>query len=247
MAKAVCGFHAIEEALKAGKGGGTLYISRGSARIDSLVQIAEQKRISVKRESDEVLTKLVGKENEHRGAVYLQQPTKKKYKDVSDFIQSFDTENPQKAVVLILDGITDPHNLGAILRSADQFNVDLVVLPERRSVKLNTTVNKTSAGASAYIPVIVVKNLRRSLSELKKAGFWVYGADVQGTMLQNADFDSRSVLVVGAEGKGLSKLILEECDQVVTIPTSGHVDSLNVSVAAGIVLYELRRQEQKST
>ena len=243
MAKAVCGFHAIEEALKAGKGGGTLYVSRSSARIDALVQLAEQKRISVKREGDEALSKMAGQENEHRGAVYLQQPARRKYKDVGDFLQSLETENRQKAVVLILDGITDPQNLGAILRSADQFNVDLVVLPERRSAKLNTTVNKTSAGASAYIPVVVVKNLRRSLGELKKAGFWVYGADVQGTMLQNADFDPRSVLVMGAEGKGLSTLILKECDQVVTIPTGGHVDSLNVSVAAGIVLYELRRQE----
>jgi 23S rRNA (guanosine2251-2'-O)-methyltransferase len=174
--------------------------------------------------------------------VYLQRLVKTKFKDVKAFIESVESMELKNSVVLVLDEITDPQNLGAILRSADQFGVDLVVLPERRSAKLSSTVNKTSAGASAYISVVVVKNLRRSISELKAAGFWVYGADIKGTKLQNVEFAERAVVVLGAEGKGLSRLILEECDHVVTIPTSGRVDSLNVSVAAGIMLYELRRQ-----
>ncbi len=239
MQNVIFGFHAIEEALRSGKGRGTLYVSRKSSRIESLVELAEQKNIPVKREGDDTLAKLAGKNAEHRGAVYVQKVTRKRYKDLSDFIESSGEQQP--SLVLVLDGITDPQNLGAILRSADQFGVDLVLLPERRSARVNTTVNKTSAGASSYVPVVVVKNLRRSISDLKQAGYWVYGADVQGLPLHSVDFTDRAVLVMGAEGKGLSRIILEECDRTATIPTSGHVDSLNVSVAAGIILYEMRR------
>lgn len=241
MQNIICGFHAIEEALRAGKGRGTLYVSRKSSRIESLMELARQKNMSVKREGDDTLTKLAGKDTEHRGAVYVQTVVKKKFKDVKEFIDSVESQQLQKSLVLVLDGITDPQNLGAIMRSADQFGVDLVVLPERRSAKINTTVNKTSAGASAYVPTLVVKNLRRSISELKEAAFWVYGADAAGKALHEVDFADRAVLVMGAEGKGVSRLILEECDQTAAIPTSGHIDSLNVSVAAGIILYELRR------
>ncbi|MFW5710890.1 MAG: 23S rRNA (guanosine(2251)-2'-O)-methyltransferase RlmB [Spirochaetota bacterium] len=239
MQNVIFGFHAIEEALRSGKCTGTLYVSRKSSRIESLVELAEQNNIAVKRAGDDTLSKLAGKTAEHRGVLYVQTAAKKRYKDLSDFIESYGQQQP--SLVLVLDGITDPQNLGAILRSADQFGVDLVLLPERRSAKVNTTVNKTSAGASSYVPVVVVKNLRRSISDLKQAGYWVYGADVQGLPLQSVDFADRAVLVMGAEGKGLSRIILEECDQTATIPTSGHVDSLNVSVAAGIILYEMRR------
>lgn len=240
MQNVICGFHAIEEALRAGKGKGTLYVSRKSSRIESLTELARQKNTSVKHAGDDTLTKLAGKNNEHRGAVYVQTLVKKKFKDVKEFIDSVESQQ-QKSLVLVLDGITDPQNLGAIMRSADQFGVDLVVLPERRSARINTTVNKTSAGASSYVPTVVVKNLRRSLSELKEAAFWVYGADAEGKPLHEVDFADRAVLVMGAEGKGLSRLILEECDLTAAIPTAGHIDSLNVSVAAGIILYELRR------
>lgn len=237
----ICGFHAIEEALRSGKGRGTLYVSRKSSRIQSLIQLAEQKQIPVKYEGDDSLTKLAGKSTEHRGAVYVQTVTKKRFKDLKEFLESIEAQQGRDVLVLVLDGITDPQNLGAILRSADQFGVDLVVLPERRSARVNTTVNKTSAGASSYVPVIVVKNLRRSINELKDAGFWIYGADVAGSPLHSVDFADRAVLVMGAEGKGLSRLLLEECDHIATIPTTGHIDSLNVSVAAGIILYEMRR------
>ncbi len=244
MQKVIYGFHAIEEALRAGKGRGTLHVSRKSGRIEALIQLAEQKHIPVKHAGDDSLAKLAGKGVEHRGAVYVQTVTKKRFKDLQEFLDSVEEQHQQDTLVLVLDGITDPQNLGAILRSADQFGVDLVVLPERRSAKVNTTVNKTSAGASSYVPVIVVKNLRRSISDLKEAGFWVYGADVEGSPLHTVDFAGQAVLVMGAEGKGLSRLILEECDHTATIPTSGHVDSLNVSVAAGIILYEMRRPRE---
>lgn len=241
MQNVICGFHAIEEALRAGKGRGTLYVSRKSSRIESLTELARQKKVTVKHAGDDILTKLAGKNNEHRGAVYVQTVVKKKFKDVKEFIDSVESQPQQNSLVLVLDGITDPQNLGAIMRSADQFGVDLVVLPERRSARINTTVNKTSAGASSYVPTVVVKNLRRSLSELKEAAFWVYGADAEGQPLHEVDFADRAVLVMGAEGKGLSRLILEECDLTAAIPTAGYIDSLNVSVAAGIILYELRR------
>jgi 23S rRNA (guanosine2251-2'-O)-methyltransferase len=146
-------------------------------------------------------------------------------------------------VVLVLDEITDPQNLGAILRSCDQFSVSLVVIPERRSVQVNETVVKVSSGAAQYVPVSVVTNINRELEYLKANGFWVYGADMGGKVTYKTVFPKKTVLVMGNEGKGLSQLTQKLCDMLVSIPMTGHIDSLNVSVAAGILLYEIRRQQ----
>lgn len=142
---------------------------------------------------------------------------------------------------MVLDGITDPHNLGAILRSADQFGADLVLIPERRSVQANETVVKVSSGAAQYVPVAVVTNLNRELEYLKKNGFWVYGADMKGNSSYEEKFSDRTVIVMGSEGDGMSSLVKKNCDYIVSIPMQGHIDSLNVSVAAGILMYEYRR------
>ncbi len=148
------------------------------------------------------------------------------------------------ALILLLDQINDPHNLGAILRSADQFGAELVILPTRRAARETQTVLKTSAGASLYVPVASVPNLAAGLEAAKEAGFWVYGADLDGQRLEAVRFEGRVALVLGSEGTGLRRLVRERCDALVRIPSGGHVDSLNVSVAAGILMYEVRRQQR---
>jgi 23S rRNA (guanosine2251-2'-O)-methyltransferase len=147
--------------------------------------------------------------------------------------------------VLILDGITDPHNLGAILRSCDQFAVDMVIIPERRSVQANETVIKISSGAAQYVPLAPVININREIDLLKDNGFWVYGADMNGDSSYETKYANRTVIIMGNEGSGISRLSREKCDFISSIPMTGHIDSLNVSVAAGILLYEVRRSVKK--
>lgn len=152
----------------------------------------------------------------------------------------------KRTTVVILDSVTDPHNVGAILRSADQFGAALVILPERRSandVSQNEVIARSSAGAASWVPVSVVANLARAARLLKEAGFWVYGADAGGVQIQDGTFAQNSVLIMGSEGNGIARLLKEECDTIVSIPTCGRIDSLNVSVAAGVLLYEIYRQE----
>jgi 23S rRNA (guanosine2251-2'-O)-methyltransferase len=147
---------------------------------------------------------------------------------------------------LILDEITDPHNYGAILRSCDQFGVDMVVTRNRRTAKHADIIATTSAGAAAWVPAAEVANLPRAVDELKEAGFWIYGADAAGEAVYAKDLRGRAALVLGGEGTGISRLLREKCDALVAIPTRGRIDSLNVSVAAGILLYEARRQRRNN-
>ena len=144
--------------------------------------------------------------------------------------------------VLILDGITDPQNFGAILRVADGFGVDLVVIPQHESVGLTPAAVKASAGASQWVPVAQVTNLARAIEALKKEGYWVYAAAAEGDRPDQIDFHGKVALVMGNEGKGIRRNVLEHCDRTVTIPMRGHVDSFNVATAAAILCYEVRRQ-----
>ena len=149
-----------------------------------------------------------------------------------------------RCIVVILDSITDPHNVGAILRSCDQFGASLVVIPEHNSasdIAGNEVIGRTSAGASAWVPVAIVNNLVRAAEQLKQAGFWVFGADAGGQNCRTIDFPSKSVLIMGSEGTGIATLLEKQCDTIVSIPTCGKIDSLNVSVAAGVLLYELSK------
>ena len=146
--------------------------------------------------------------------------------------------------VLILDSLTDPQNFGAILRVADGFGVDLVVLPEHDSVGLTPVAVKASAGASEWVPVAQVTNLSRAIETLKKGGYWIYAAAENGERPDAIDFTGKVALVVGNEGKGIRRNVLEHCDRVVTIPMGGHVESFNVATATAILCYEVRRQQQ---
>ncbi len=245
MGEKIYGHHAIEEALKKAGMGSTLFVERGrSEKLDNLIREARLTgKVAVKKVSrDELSRMLPGADlrgalldmgGPRRGASRLQEI------GVEEFCSSLPEE--AGALVLILDGITDPHNLGAILRSADQFGVSLVIIPERRSVQANETVVKVSSGAAQYVPISVVTNLSRAIATLKDNGFWIYGADMAGESSYTIDFARRTAIVMGSEGDGISQLVRKNCDHIVSIPMRGHIDSLNVSVAAGILLYEFRR------
>lgn len=245
MGERIYGYHAIEEGLKKAFAGSTLYLMRsGGERLNKLEFKAQcTGKVAVKKVSRDELDRMAPGVD-HRGAILdLGGPRKgaSRLKEVSveDFISSL--EDGRDYLVLMLDGITDPHNLGAILRSADQFGADLVVIPERRSVQANETVVKVSSGAAQYVPLAVVTNLTRALEKLKDNGFWVYAADMNGSSSYEEKFSSRSVLVMGSEGSGISSLVRKNSDYVVSIPMRGHIDSLNVSVAAGILMYQYRK------
>ena len=147
-------------------------------------------------------------------------------------------------LAVVADGVTDPANLGSITRSADQFAADLVLTPRRRTARVDDTVMRMSAGAAAHVATVTVANVAAALAQLKAFGCWIYGADLKGEPLDQVRFPPRVALVVGAEGGGLHTLVRSRCDHLVRIPTAGQVDSLNVGVATGILMYEVRRQQR---
>ena len=146
------------------------------------------------------------------------------------------------ALIVVADGITDPANLGSITRSAEQFGADLLVVPGRRAARFGDTVMRVSAGAAAHVTTVSVPNVAAALEQLKRAGFWIHGADLAGEPLDQVRFAPRVALVLGSEGSGLHELVRRRCDHLLRIPTTGKLDSLNVAVAAAILMYEIRRQ-----
>ena len=156
--------------------------------------------------------------------------------------------NGNKQYFLILDGIVDPHNLGAILRTADATNIDGIIIPKNRSVSLNNTVAKVSTGSIEYVKVIEVNNINRCIDALKEKGFWIYGTDMNKDLnYTSIDINTSVAIVIGNEGEGMSRLVKEKCDYIISIPMLGHVNSLNASVSASLILYEiLRKKDFKS-
>jgi 23S rRNA (guanosine2251-2'-O)-methyltransferase len=166
-----------------------------------------------------------------------------RYAEVSDILEAARAKE-EDPFIFILDGIEDPHNLGAIIRTADLAGAHGVIIPKDRAVGLTATVAKASAGAINYVPVAKVTNLARTMEDLKDEGLWFTGADMDGEIMYESDLKGPMGLVIGAEGRGLSRLIKERCDRIVSIPTAGHIDSLNASVAAGILAFEVVRQRR---
>jgi 23S rRNA (guanosine2251-2'-O)-methyltransferase len=206
-----------------------------SARHQRLIAEAKTKNVSVRNLPADQIDRLAGR-GVHNGVVA--EVSQQAYVDFDDVIAAEKTK-----FVLILDGITDPQNLGAILRVADGFGVHLVVIPEHDSVGLTPVAVKASAGASQWVPVAEVTNLARAIEALQKRGFWVYAAAEEGDAPSAIDFSGRVALVLGNEGKGIRRNVLEHCDRVVTIPMRGHVDSFNVATAAAILCYEVVRAQ----
>jgi 23S rRNA (guanosine2251-2'-O)-methyltransferase len=178
----------------------------------------------------------------HQGVVAV--TSSKQYSDLDDVVGA---KRGEKALIVVLDGVEDPHNLGAILRTADAAGADGVVIPERRAAGVTGTVTKVSAGASEHLPIARVTNIARSLEDLKDHNIWTVGLDERGSHTYDSlDYKMDCAIVLGAEGKGLHDLVAKKCDFLVSIPMLGKVPSLNVSVAAGVVLYEVVRQRGKS-
>lgn len=237
------GYHAVFEALRTRGISGTVYIAARNTKARDVESRARDRGVGVVHVTQAELAR-IGGENA-RGAVLVGRGgIPAAIRSVEDFTA---TMSATSSVVVVLDGITDPHNVGAILRSADQFDVDLVVTRERRAAADTATLTRTSAGAVSYVRRVTVPNVARALSTLKEAGFWVYGASAEGTPVDRLNLSGRIALVLGSEGEGISRLVRERCDELAAIPAGGNIDSLNVSVAAGVLMYEVRRQARRES
>jgi 23S rRNA (guanosine2251-2'-O)-methyltransferase len=232
------GFHSIEERIKSGRPCGPLLVAKAGPRAKEIVTLAVNKKIRLERTGT---FDLDGLAPDNRGiALHVEDESGGADISLDDFIAGL--TDRKDALVLILDEITDPHNYGAILRCCDQFGVDLVVSRNRRSAKNSAVISQTSAGAVSWVAQAETPNLVRAMEDLKEAGFWIYGADMEGEPVYKKDLSGRTALVIGSEGSGISRLLRERCDSMVGIPSLGRIDSLNVSVATGVLLYEVRRQ-----
>ncbi len=240
------GIHAVREALEAGRAMERIVIARGrhGERIEEIVQLARTRGVSVRFEERSQVDRLAGT-SEHQGVVAL--AAAKPAARLEDLLAKSARRDAQKGLLVLLDGVEDPQNLGAIVRTALAAGADGVVIPERRAAGLTESVSRASAGALAHLPVARVTNLARAMEELKEAGYWLVGLEEQAQRsYTEADFTGLTGIVLGGEGKGLHELVRKRCDFLVAIPTTGPVHSLNVSVAAGVVLFEAVRQRSKS-
>lgn len=205
-----------------------------SGRVQKLIGEARAAGVAVRVLPLQQVNRLAGR-GVHNGVVA--EVSAGEYADFHEAVRREST-----SFVLLLDGITDPQNFGAILRVADAFAVDLVVIPEHESTGLTPAAVKASAGASEWVPLAQVTNLSRAIEALKEREFWVYGAAAEGDPLDGIDFSGRVAIVLGSEGKGIRRNVLDHCDRTVSIPMRGHVDSLNVAGAAAVLCYEVVRQ-----
>ena len=232
------GYHAAAEKLKAGGAVRELLIQTDS-RNEDLEALAVAAGVPIRYLPKEELDRYCP--DRHQGVVAVAEGYT--YAGVDEILAAA-AEKGESPFVVLLDQITDPHNLGAIIRTAHQAGCHGVIVPERRSAPLNETVAKTSAGAIEYLPVAQVTNLNQTIDYLKKQGLWIAGADMDGQMMYQADLKGALGLVIGSEGDGLSRLTREKCDFIVSVPMFGKIDSLNASVSAGVLLYEAVRQRR---
>lgn len=236
----IIGRNPVMEALKAGRNIDTIYVSRGEKQrsVGKIIATARDAGILIKETDPKKLGFMCGNAN-HQGVIA--RVAAHGYATVDDIFARAE-EKGENPFIIIADEISDPHNLGAIIRSAECAGAHGVIVPKRRSATLNYTVDKTAAGALEYIPVARVSNLAAVMEELKERGVWIYGTDMEGETWCQTDLKGPLALVVGSEGKGMGRLVREHCDFILSLPLSGHISSLNASVAAGIVMYEVSRQ-----
>ncbi len=238
----IYGIHSVAEALRA-RGRAFEYVAvsreRHDAKLQRIVNDCRESKVPVRFVTHQDLDRLANRAA-HQGVVAV--TANKQYSELDDLLAK---RRGTYAFLVVLDALEDPHNLGAIIRTADAAGADGVVLPERRAVGVTGTVAKASAGASEHLPIAKVTNISRTLEELKKQDVWTVGLDERGAQTYDQlDYNMHCALVLGAEGKGLHEQVRKHCDFVVSIPMLGQVPSLNVSVAAGVVMYELARQRR---
>jgi 23S rRNA (guanosine2251-2'-O)-methyltransferase len=236
------GIHAVREALEAGNSFDRIVIAKGrqDSRIEEIVQLARQRSIPIRFEDRGQLDRLANS-RDHQGVIAI--AAARAPATLEDILAAANASRGRRGLIVLLDGVEDPHNLGAIVRTTLAAGAHGIVIPERRAAGLTDTVARASAGALAHLPIAKVTNLARTMEELKEAGYWLVGLDEQADKTYTeVDYTSPTGIVMGGEGQGLHELTRKRCDFVVSLPTSGPVKSLNVSVAAGVVLFEALRQ-----
>ena len=238
------GRNAVMEAFRSGKcidklyvldgyqDGPVLSIKREAKKQDTIIRYVDKERLDQLSET-----------GRHQGVIAY--AAAYEYAEVDDILSAA-KEKGEDPFILLLDNIEDPHNLGAIIRTAHQAGAHGVIIPKNRAAGLTATVARTSAGALNYLPVAKVTNLSKTIEELKKEGLWFAAADMDGTVMYDANLTGPIGLVIGSEGEGVSRLVKEKCDFIISIPMKGQIDSLNASVAAGILSYEIVRQRMGS-
>lgn len=235
----IAGRNAVLEALKAERNIDIIHIADGDSQgsINKIKALAKEAGIVVKVTTNQKLDFLCGGVT-HQGVVAVCSCAD--YATVEDIL-AVSKAKDQPPFIIIADEIEDPHNLGALIRTAEACGADGLIIPKRRSASLSATVYKTSAGAASVLPVAKVSNLVSCIKDLKKQNIWVYGADLGGTSWDKLDYAGGVALVVGSEGNGMGRLIKEQCDFIVSLPMKGKINSLNASVAGGILMYEVAR------
>jgi len=240
----ICGRNAVLEAFRSGKTIDRLYIQEGVAdgTLQSILRTAKKTDAIINFVSKDRLNKYA-EGDKHQGVVAM--AAAYNYAEVEDILNAA-KEKEEPPFIIVLDDIEDPHNLGAIIRTANQAGAHGVIIPKRHAVGLTATVARTSAGAINYTPVAKVTNISRTIEELKEKGIWFACADMSGELMYNCNLTGAIGLVIGSEGSGVSRLVKEKCDFVVKIPMFGQIDSLNASVATGVLSYEIVRQRMNT-
>ena len=238
----IVGRNAVMQALESDRTIDSVTVAEGQrgGQAAKIIEICREKRIPVKYADSRKLDKLCGGAAHQGVAAFAAAHDYAELDDIFNLAQN----RGESPFIVICDGLEDPHNLGAILRTAEAAGVHGVIIPKRNSVTLNYTVAKTSAGAIEYVPVVKVTNIAGTIDTLKDRGVWVFGADMEGTPWTELDFTGSVALVIGSEGRGLSKLVREKCDFIASLPMKGKINSLNASVAAGIMMFEASRQRK---
>lgn len=238
------GRNSVLELLESGKDINKLYISDGEKHgsIHKIIALAKERKVVINKVDKYKLDKMSQTEN-HQGVIAIVPPYE--YCDVDDILEQAKTKN-EKAFILILDGIEDPHNLGSIIRTAETAGVHGIIIPKRRAAAVNSTVSKVSAGAVEHVKIARVNNINEAIKYLKENDIWVCGTDMDtNTYYYDQDYKMPVAIAIGSEGFGMSRLVKENCDFLVKIPMKGKITSLNASVSAGIVMYEVVKQREK--
>ena len=241
MEDQVEGRNSVTELLKSGKDINKLYVQKGEKHgsINEIIKLAKQNKVVI-TELDRAKLDQMSESHNHQGVIAIVPPYE--YCDVDEILEYAKSKN-ESPFILILDGIEDPHNLGSIIRTAECSGVHGIIIPKRRSVQVNATVNKTSAGAAQYVKVARVNNLTETIKYLKENDVWIYGTDIEGKCYYNEQkYNGGVAIVIGSEGFGMSRLVKENCEFLVKIPMVGKINSLNASVSAGILMYEVFNQ-----
>ncbi len=240
----IYGRNPVLEALNSNTTINKIYVQKGSKELTDIKKMAKEKKVVLVEAEKSKLDHMITKENEKlkNSQGVVASVTDYKYYDIEDILEDANNKH-EKPFILVLDKIEDPHNLGAIIRTAECMGVHGIIIQKRNACQVTDTVEKVSAGACSYVKIARVTNITDAIRKLKENNIWVYGLDMDGdSNIYNTDFDGAVAIVVGNEGKGISRLVRDNCDVIVSIPMYGKINSLNASVSSAISVYEISKQ-----